>query len=58
MFIRKDECVIPAFKSHWTERTGLILCVLGIIFIGLLSCIYTAINGSVDAISSMFSVIQ
>ncbi len=58
MFIRQDDCVIPTFKSHWTERAGLILCVLGIIFIGLLSCIYTAINGSVDAISSMFAVIQ
>ena len=58
MFIRQDECVIPAFKSHWTERAGLILCVLGVIFIGLISCIYTAINGSVDAISSMFAFIQ
>jgi Na+/H+ antiporter NhaD/arsenite permease-like protein len=34
------------------------LCVLGVIFIGLVSCIYTAINGSVDAISSMFAAIQ
>ena len=58
MFLRQDDCVIPTIKSHWTERAGLILCVLGIIFIGLVSCIYTAINGSVDAISSMFSMIQ
>ena len=58
MFLRQDECVIPAFKSHWTERTGLILCVLGIIFIGLLSCVYAYINGAVDAISSMFAMIQ
>ena len=61
MFLRQDDCVIPTIKSHWTERTGLILCVLGIIFIGLISCIYTAINGSVDAmeaIGKMFSAIQ
>lgn len=58
MFIRQDECVIPAFKSHWTERAGLILCVLGIIFIGLISCIYASINGAVDAIGAMFAAIQ
>ena len=58
MFLRQDDCVIPTIKSHWTERLGLILCVLGVIFIGLISCIYTYINGAVDAISSMFAVIQ
>jgi len=58
MFLRQDECVIPKFQSHWTERAGLILCVLGIIFIGLVSCIYASINGSVDAIGSMFAAIQ
>ena len=58
MFLRQDDCVIPTFKSHWTERAGLILCVLGIVFIGLISCIYAYINGAVDAISAMFSAIQ
>jgi NADH-quinone oxidoreductase subunit N len=58
MFLRQDDCVIPKFKSHWTERTGLILCVLGIIFIGLISCIYAYINGTVDAISAMFAAVQ
>ena len=58
MFLRQDDCVIPNFKSHWTERTGLILCVLGIIFIGLLSCIYASINGTVDAISGIFALVQ
>jgi len=58
MFLRQDDCVIPKFQSHWTERAGLILCVLGIIFIGLVSCIYASINGSVDAIGSMFAAIQ
>ena len=58
MFLRQDDCVIPKITSHWTERTGLILCVLGIVFIGLISCIYTYIYGSVDAISSMFAAVQ
>ncbi len=58
MFLRQDDCVIPKITSHWTERTGLILCTLGIIFIGLISCIYTYIYGSVDAISSMFAAVQ
>jgi len=57
MFIRQDDCVIPTLRSHWTERTGMILCVLGIIFIGLLSCIYTYICGATEAISQMFSLI-
>ena len=58
MFLRQDDCVIPKITSHWTERAGLILCTLGIIFIGLISCIYASINGAVDAISSMFALIQ
>ena len=58
MFIRQDDCVIPRFQSHWTERAGMILCVLGIIFIGLVSCIYASINGAVDAIGAMFAAVQ
>ncbi len=58
MFLRQDDCVIPTIKSHWTERLGLILCVAGIIFIGLVSCIYAYINGAVDAIAAMFTAIQ
>ena len=58
MFLRQDDCVIPTIKSHCTERLGLILCVAGVIFIGLISCIYAYINGAVDAISAMFSAIQ
>ena len=57
MFLRQDDCVSPTIKSHWTERLGLILCVLGIIFIGLISCIYAYINGAVGAISAMFSAV-
>jgi NADH-quinone oxidoreductase subunit N len=58
MFLRQDDCVIPTIKSHWTERAGLILCVAGVILIGLISCIYAYINGSVEAISAMFNVVQ
>ena len=58
MFLRQDDCVIPTIKSHWTERLGLILCVAGVILIGLISCIYAYINGSVEAISAMFNAIQ
>ena len=58
MFLRQDDCVIPKFQSHWSERAGLILCTLGIIFIGLISFFYAYINGTVDAISSMFAMIQ
>ena len=58
MFLRQDDCVIPKITSHWSERAGLILCTLGIIIIGLISCIYASINGAVDAISSMFALIQ
>ena len=58
MILRQDDCVIPTIKSHWSERAGLILCVLGIVFIGLVSCIYVYINGSLDAMGSMFKLIQ
>ncbi len=58
MFLRQDDCVIPTIKSHWTERAGLILCVAGVILIGLISCIYAYINGSVEAISAMFNAVQ
>ena len=58
MFLRQDDCVIPTIKSHWTERAGLILCVAGVILIGLISCIYAYIQGSVEAISAMFNAVQ
>lgn len=57
MFIRQDDCAIPNFKSAASERIGLILCALGIIFIGLVSCIYTnltEISKGVDSLFSMF----
>ena len=57
MFIRQDECVIPAFKSHWTERAGLWICTLGIILIGILSCIYTSLSDITSSLSNMFTMI-
>jgi NADH-quinone oxidoreductase subunit N len=57
MFIRQDECVIPAFKSHWTERAGLWICTLGIIFIGLVSCIYAGLSDITGSLTNMFSMI-
>lgn len=57
MFIRQDDCVIPTLKSHWTERTGMILCSLGIILIGLVSCIYSMLNSAAEASSNLFALI-
>ncbi|MBQ1723905.1 MAG: NADH-quinone oxidoreductase subunit N, partial [Muribaculaceae bacterium] len=56
MFIRQDECTIPTLKSHWSEKTGMILCALGIIFIGLVSCIYTFLNGVSENSSALFNI--
>lgn len=41
MFINPDEPVIPAFKSAVTERLALIICIAGVILLGLVSCVYT-----------------
>ena len=57
MFIRQDECVIPTFKSHWTERAGLWICTLGIILIGILSCIYTSLSDITSSLSNVFTMI-
>ena len=57
MFIRQDECVIPTLKSHWTEKTGLWICTLGILLIGLISCIYTGLSNITSSLSDVFSMI-
>lgn len=41
MFINDNDNPITTFKSHWTERAGLVVCVAGIILVGLISCIYS-----------------
>ena len=57
MFIRQDECAIPTLKSHWTEKAGLIICTLGIILIGLISCIYTSLSNITTSLGDVFSMI-
>ena len=49
MFIRQDDCVIPKFKPACSERIAVFVCTLGIILIGLASCVYTAILRSVES---------
>ncbi|MCD7710352.1 MAG: NADH-quinone oxidoreductase subunit N [Porphyromonadaceae bacterium] len=45
MFIRQDDCIIPPLRSDGASRLSLSICVLGIIATGLLSCIYSSLNG-------------
>ncbi len=49
MFINENEAPIATFKSHWSERAGLVICTAGIILIGLISAIYTFLNDASDA---------
>ena len=58
MFIRQDECAIPKLKSHWTEKSGLIICTLGIILIGLISCIYTSLSDITASASDVFAMLK
>ena len=47
MFIKNQEaCVIPEFRSSMSERLGMWICVAGIIFTGLFSCIYNTLISS------------
>lgn len=57
MFVRQDECVIPCIKSALSEKIGMVVCVLGIIFIGLLSCVYTGLTQITESVSSLFAMI-
>lgn len=60
MFIRQDECTIPTLKSACSERTAMIICALGIILIGLVSCIYTGLTEatSSEALNVVFSSVK
>ena len=53
MFINENDNPIPAFKSHWSERAGLVVCFAGVILIGLISSIYTFLFNAAEA-SGMF----
>lgn len=55
MFISEDDCVIPTFRSSCSERLGLWITVAGIIFLGLVSCIYSGLlNLTADSALSLF----
>ena len=58
MFIRQDECAIPTFKSHWTEKTGMIICVMGIVLLGIASCVYTSLVDFASASDALFQLIR
>jgi len=58
MFIRQDECVIPRLSSHWTEKTGLIICALGIILLGVVSCVYTHLADITAQLPQLFALVQ
>ncbi len=44
MFLIQSDNAIPYFKSDWYSRIGLILCVIGIVVIGMASSIFEWIN--------------
>lgn len=57
MFISEEECVIPNFRSACTERLGLWITVGGIIFLGLVSCVYSGLlEMTADSALSLFFV--
>lgn len=58
MFIRQDECEIPTFKSHWTEKAGMIICVMGIVLLGIASCVYTSLVDFASASDALFQLIR
>ena len=58
MFIKQDECVIPTFKVACCEKLALIITTLGIILIGLASCIYTYLAEAASNSSAMFMFIH
>ncbi len=58
MFIRQDDCIIPTFKSASSERLAMTVCTLGIIFIGIASCIYTFIVQVVNDNFTMFGMLS
>ncbi len=45
MYIKPNDRPIAGFKSDGYTRLSLVLCLVGIVFFGLCSCIYTGLNG-------------
>ncbi len=58
MFIRQDDCIIPTFKSACSERIAMVVCTLGIIFIGIASCIYTFLVEAVNDNTMLFGFLN
>lgn len=56
MFISEDECKIANFRSSCSERLGLWISVAGIIFLGIVSCVYNHLLdlGSVSSLAAYF----
>ena len=46
MFINTNDAPIASFKSHWSERAGLLICVAGILVAGLISSVYVYLNAA------------
>lgn len=46
MFIHQDDCVIAPFKSALSERIALLVCVIGIILIGIVPFFYTFLEAA------------
>ena len=49
MFINTNDAPIASFKSHWSERAGLLICVAGILVAGLISSLYVFLNAAAGA---------
>ena len=49
MYISEDECVVGSFKSSCSERLGMVICLGGVMLIGLASVIYDWILASAEA---------
>lgn len=56
MFINKpgEEGAIVPFKSACSERLAMIVCVLGIILVGIVSCIYSGLIEAAESSVTMF----
>lgn len=55
MWISPEDPIVPAFKSAGIEKLGLWICCAGIIFLGLVSCIYQWLfNASTQAADGGF----
>ena len=58
MFINKpgENGAIETFKSACSERLAMIVCVLGIMLVGIVSCIYTYLVDAAETSSALFNI--